>query len=213
MQATNQALLTQVDALKAQLEAAPPGEIDVGLPAGTSASSRIATLSKRNRELTASVNAERARAKTSAKEVSEMKSKIRDLETKLTRSQGAEARAQEKLALATGRNPGAKSRDSTSSTKSVEVRGSSATPQAESDKVREYRRECQELRRDLQRATAALAKEVGADVQVARVLAGEAGWQGRADQITRLKTEIAKLKSGTADSSRRSRPPPTSELP
>ena len=68
LQATNQALLTQLDTLRAELkEARRAGEsaasADIVDSSAESAGSRIAALSRRNRELTAALNAERARSK------------------------------------------------------------------------------------------------------------------------------------------------------
>lgn len=197
-------------------------EVDGLIPAGATASGRIASLSKRNRDLTAAVNAERARAKTAAKEAGEMRKAIRNLEAKLDRTAASEARAQTKLALATGGGGRAASaaRVSTSSNlsrSSPEDRasvggGAQSDGSGDTNKIREYRRECQDLRRELQRTTAALTKEVGTDVVVARLLAGESGWQGRAEQISRLKVEVTKLKANAGGGgSKRSKPPQTSE--
>eukprot|EP00038_Savillea_parva_P011090 m.195021 g.195021 ORF g.195021 m.195021 type:complete len:683 (-) comp19366_c0_seq1:14-2062(-) len=232
LQATNQALLTQVDALEAELAqaravASTGDDPEALFSPSASASAKVSALSKRNRDLTASLNAEKARAKSAGKEAADMKKRIDELESKLSRAMAAEKRAQHKLALATGGSN--KTRAATAAvmaaaeadTRQGDVTGHAmtastrhngadgpASPEAAgggpehatTSKVREYRRECQELRRELQRATAALSKEVGTDVVVARVLAGEPGWQGRAEEIARLKAEIHKLKTDGAGS-------------
>lgn len=53
----------------------------------------------------------------------------------------------------------------------------------ESEKVIEYRQECQLLRKQLKMAQSALTQEVGEDTPMARVLASESGWKGRAEQV------------------------------
>lgn len=73
LQATNQRLLTELDAARQELAGArrdaDGGASDV-LPLGAAAASaRVSALSKRNRELTASLGAERARLKAAQKEV------------------------------------------------------------------------------------------------------------------------------------------------
>ena len=73
LQATNQRLLTELDAAKRELEDARSDADDgasSGAPLGAAAASaRVSALSKRNRDLTASLGAERARLRSAQKEV------------------------------------------------------------------------------------------------------------------------------------------------
>ena len=73
LQATNQRLLTELDAARQELadarRDADGGASDAMPISAAAASARVSALSKRNRELTASLGAERARLKTAQKEV------------------------------------------------------------------------------------------------------------------------------------------------
>lgn len=116
-------------------------------------------------------------------QMADMRAEMRDLETRLTRATAAEARLAHKLELATAAaastpalatptptpsvrhtaTPGAAAHDGSrrqsGDSAAVESSESSSGTEA-SAKLKDYRRECGELRRELQRAMAALAKEV-----------------------------------------------------
>ena len=159
-------------------------EEKVALGGGSTATQRIVELSKKNREITAELTAE--------------KNRVRQLQRKLK-----EAEAVEK--------PASDPRKRNSEAAQKKELQSGATSRNESEcvltlaqlqeqllqakqKGTDYRNQCQLLKQDLKVAHKVLVKETGEGVSVSALLSGESGWRGRAQQIIVLQNKVAELK-------------------
>ena len=157
----------------------------------STATQRIVELSKKNRELTAELTAE--------------KNKVRQLQKRLK-----EAEAIQQSASVPQKTSGVSLASQTKSSHS----GATTLPQKKSSeneslpvlaqlqeqltqakqKVTDYRNQCQLLKQDLKVAHKVLAQEVGEGISMSALLSGVGGWRGRAHQIVVLQNKVAELK-------------------
>lgn len=195
LQRTNAALLDEVDNLRVRLKSVKEEQVTAGGNV-VGAGAKISVLSRKNRELTAAVNSEKARAATANKETDSLRKKIEHMETMVAKLTRSETVLRNKLrtaeANATTGTPNASS-STTSPPPSAHHSAKPSTKGGDAEKLVTYRRECQTLRRDLKLAQSALAKELGSDVPVSTILAGESTWKGRAEQIRMLKTRLENM--------------------
>eukprot|EP00056_Hartaetosiga_gracilis_P017928 m.8890 g.8890 ORF g.8890 m.8890 type:complete len:387 (+) comp6242_c0_seq1:65-1225(+) len=158
---------------------------------------KIRFLSKKNRELTASLNGEKSRNNGLTKKVGELEYKVMKLERDVARAKrGKEV----KRANSSTSNADRPSTNGNGKGKIINAQQS----EEEQKKLHEYRTEIASLKHDLQRAHRALEMELGDDVPVNLVLQGDTKWQGRAQQISRLKAKVSDLQSQLRGTSSRS---------
>lgn len=159
-------------------------EEKVALGGGLSATQRIVELSKKNREMTAELTAE--------------KNRVRQLQRKLKEAEAAEKPASEpgkKTSVAAHQKElqsGATSRNESECELTV-AQLQEQLLQAK-QKGADYRNQCQLLKQDLKVAHKVLVKEIGEGVSVSALLSGVSGWRGRAQQIILLQNKVAELK-------------------
>ena len=143
--------------------------------ATSTATQRIVELSRRNRELSAELTAE--------------KNRVRQLRKKLKESDEQNQTPKE-------------SKDTSQPTEgtsaAAEVQSAITALQEQllhsKQKTTEYRNQCQLLKQDLKVAHRVLAKEVGEGVSVSVLMSGVSGWRGRAQQIIALQNRVSELK-------------------
>ena len=144
--------------------------------ATSTATQRIVELSRRNRELSAELTAE--------------KNRVRQLRKKLKESNEQ-----------TNQMP-KESKDTSQPTEGMsaaaEVQSAITALQEQllhsKQKTTEYRNQCQLLKQDLKVAHRVLAKEIGEGVSVSVLMSGVSGWRGRAQQIIALQNRVSELK-------------------
>ena len=139
------------------------------------ATQRVVDLSRRNRELTSELAAEKNRVRQLQKELQEAVSKPQvrideqnkespaTVQVKEPEDQLTVARLQEELSDA-------------------------------KQKSTDYRNQCQQLKQELKLAHKAVLKEVGEGANLQAALSSTSGWRGRAQQIAALQNKVAELK-------------------
>ena len=138
----------------------------------STAAQRIVDLSKRNREVTAELTAERNR--------------VRQLQKKMKESIAAQKETPTQMSVPL--------QPSTASKEQSVIAQLQDQLLHVKHKMTEYRNECQLLKQDMKLAHRVLAKEVGEGVTVSALLSGVSGWRGRAQQIIALQNKVAELK-------------------
>eukprot|EP00047_Mylnosiga_fluctuans_P017079 m.58558 g.58558 ORF g.58558 m.58558 type:complete len:452 (-) comp6912_c0_seq2:916-2271(-) len=171
----------------------------LGEPAGDGdARQRIMQLSKKNRELTAALGGEQARSKKLMARISELEKQTQTMENDIGQAKRASARLQAQvmeLTMGGGTQAAMAVPEAKIEAKEMDTTG---------------RSEVHQLKKDLQLAVKALARELGDEVPVARVLANPTDWKGRAEQIALLKAKVAELQKAKPGSrTGTSRPSPT----
>uniref|UniRef100_A0A8C0UHZ8 Coiled-coil domain containing 13 n=1 Tax=Cyanistes caeruleus TaxID=156563 RepID=A0A8C0UHZ8_CYACU len=151
--------------------------------AGDVAATKIVELAKKNREITAEFESERARVK-------QLNYKVKELERELQA-------ATEKIHSLGGDAAGIK--ESTlkilegNLAESPEVKALQEKLSTANTKVTEYRNQLQNVKQELKLTQKILAKEVGEDVNIQSLLTNSGSWRGRAQQILLLQTRIREL--------------------
>ncbi|XP_068032115.1 LOW QUALITY PROTEIN: coiled-coil domain-containing protein 13 [Anomalospiza imberbis] len=151
--------------------------------AGDVAATKIVELAKKNREVTAEFESERARVKQLNHKVKELERELQAATGKIHSLGGDAAGIKEStLKMLEGNlaeNPEVKALQEKLSTANV--------------KVTEYRNQLQNLKQELKLTQKILAKEVGEDVNIQSLLANSGNWRGRAQQILLLQTKVQEL--------------------
>ncbi|XP_058688797.1 coiled-coil domain-containing protein 13 isoform X2 [Poecile atricapillus] len=151
--------------------------------AGDVAATKIVELAKKNREITAEFESERARVK-------QLNHKVKELERELQA-------ATEKIHSLGGDAAGIK--ESTlkilegNLAESPEVKALQEKLTTANIKVTEYRNQLQNVKQELKLTQKILAKEVGEDVNIQSLLTNSGSWRGRAQQILLLQTRVREL--------------------
>lgn len=158
-------------------------------------SSQIGNISKRLREVTASYHSERAKNLNSKKDIDALNARIQELES----SNAKLSRNEYKLRLQLSEKEAQDNEFSRNSTTADVVQNSKTDGKAEisdsqHDRLR-LRQECQSLRKELKLVQIALAKEVGDNIPVNKVLSSTSNWKGRAEQIRILKSKLEQKNS------------------
>ena len=155
----------------------------------STATQRIVELSKRNRELTAELTAE--------------KNKVRQLQRRLKEAEAIQQSAsepQKTSGVSLAAQPKSSHSGATNLAQCSDIESPPALAQLQEQlaqakqKVTDYRNQCQLLKQDLKVAHKVLAKEVGEGISVSTLLSGAGGWRGRAHQIVVLQNRVAELK-------------------
>lgn len=159
-------------------------EEKVALGGGLSATQRIVELSKKNREMTAELTAE--------------KNRVRQLQRKLKEAEAAEKPASEpgKRTSVAAHQKELQSGVTSRNESECELTVAQLQEQLLQAKQKgaDYRNQCQLLKQDLKVAHKVLVKEIGEGVSVSALLSGVSGWRGRAQQIILLQNKVAELK-------------------
>ena len=157
----------------------------------STATQRIVELSKKNRELTAELTAE--------------KNKVRQLQRRLKEAEGIQPSASEPqktsgVSLAAQQKSFHSGATTLPQKKSSDIESLPELAQLQEQltqakqKVTDYRNQCQLLKQDLKVAHKVLAQEVGEGISVSALLSGVGSWKGRAHQIVVLQNKVAELK-------------------
>nr|XP_030120023.3 coiled-coil domain-containing protein 13 isoform X9 [Taeniopygia guttata] len=151
--------------------------------AGDVAATKIVELAKKNREVTAEFESERAKVKQLNHRVKELERELQAATEKIHSLGGDAAGIKEStLKMLEGNlaeNPEVKALQEKLSTANV--------------KVTEYRNQLQNLKQELKLTQKILAKEVGEDVNIQNLMANSGNWRGRAQQILLLQTKVQEL--------------------
>nr|XP_005491504.2 coiled-coil domain-containing protein 13 [Zonotrichia albicollis] len=151
--------------------------------AGDVAATKIVELAKKNREVTAEFESERARVKQLNHRVKELERELQAAAEKIHSlggdAAGIKESALKKLEGNLAENP--------------EVRALQEKLSAANIKVTEYRNQLQNLKQELKLTQKILAKEVGEDVNIQNLLTNSGSWRGRAQQIVLLQGKVHEL--------------------
>ncbi|KAL9870515.1 LOW QUALITY PROTEIN: coiled-coil domain-containing protein 13-like [Geothlypis trichas] len=151
--------------------------------AGDVAATKIVELAKKNREVTAEFESERARVKQLNHRVKELERELQAAAEKIHSlggdAAGIKESALKKLEGNLAENPEVKALQEKLSTANV--------------KVTEYRNQLQNLKQELKLTQKILAKEVGEDVNLQSLLTNSGSWRGRAQQIVLLQSKVHEL--------------------
>ncbi|KFW73661.1 Coiled-coil domain-containing protein 13, partial [Pygoscelis adeliae] len=153
--------------------------------AGDVAATKIVELAKKNREITAETETEKAKVK-------QLNNKVKELEKELQT-------AVEKIHSLGGGDAGIK--QSTLKTiegnlaESPEVKALQEKLTTANFKVMEYRNQLQSAKQELKMTQKLLANEVGEDVNIQSLLTNSGSWRGRAQQILVLQSKVRELEN------------------
>ncbi|XP_074397097.1 coiled-coil domain-containing protein 13 isoform X1 [Zonotrichia albicollis] len=151
--------------------------------AGDVAATKIVELAKKNREVTAEFESERARVKQLNHRVKELERELQAAAEKIHSlggdAAGIKESALKKLEGNLAENPEVRALQEKLSTANV--------------KVTEYRNQLQNLKQELKLTQKILAKEVGEDVNIQNLLTNSGSWRGRAQQIVLLQGKVHEL--------------------
>ncbi|KAJ7414970.1 Coiled-coil domain-containing protein 13 [Pitangus sulphuratus] len=152
--------------------------------AGDVAATKIVELAKKNREITAEAESERAKVK-------QLNHRVKELERELQA-------AVEKIHSLGG---GGGIKESTlkmleeNLAESPEVKALQEKLNTANFKAMEYRNQLQSSRQELKMTQKLLANEIGEDVNIQSLLANSGSWRGRAQQILVLQNKVRELES------------------
>ncbi|XP_039582562.1 coiled-coil domain-containing protein 13 [Passer montanus] len=151
--------------------------------AGDVAATKIVELAKKNREVTAEFESERAKVKQLNHRVKELERELQAAAEKIHSlggdAAGIKESALKKLEGDLAENPEVKALQEKLNTANL--------------KVTEYRNQLQNLKQELKLTQKILAKEVGEDVNIQSLLTNSGNWRGRAQQILLLQTKVHEL--------------------
>ncbi|KAM6374402.1 LOW QUALITY PROTEIN: coiled-coil domain-containing protein 13 [Alca torda] len=153
--------------------------------AGDVAATKIVELAKKNREITAETESEKAKVK-------QLNNKVKELEKELQT-------AVEKIHSLGGDDAGIK--QSTlkmiegNLAESPEVKALQEKLTTANFKVMEYRNQLQSAKQELKMTQKLLANEVGEDVSIQSLLTNSGSWRGRAQQILVLQSKVRELEN------------------
>ncbi|XP_056339820.1 coiled-coil domain-containing protein 13 isoform X2 [Oenanthe melanoleuca] len=151
--------------------------------AGDVAATKIVELAKKNREMTAEFESERARVK-------QLNHKVKELEREL---QAATDQIHSLGGDAAGIKESTLKMLQGNLAESPEVKALQEKLSTANMKVTEYRNQLQNVRQELKLTQKVLAKEVGEDVNIQSLLTNSSSWRGRAQQILLLQSRVQEL--------------------
>uniref|UniRef100_A0A8C0GTC2 Coiled-coil domain containing 13 n=1 Tax=Chelonoidis abingdonii TaxID=106734 RepID=A0A8C0GTC2_CHEAB len=161
--------------------------------AGDVAATKIVELSKKNRELTAETESEKAKVK-------QLNNKVKELEKELQTALG-------KIQSLGGNDSGIKQsvlrRMEGNSPESPELKALQEKLTAANFKAMEYRNQLQTTKQELKMMQKLLASEVGEDVNIQNLLTISGSWRGRAQQILVLQGKVRELENQLGQSKSR----------
>ncbi|KFQ35178.1 Coiled-coil domain-containing protein 13, partial [Merops nubicus] len=153
--------------------------------AGDVAAAKIVELAKKNREITAETESERAKVKQLNNKVKELERELQTALDKIHSLGGGDAGISQSTLKMIEENLA----------ESPEVKALQEKLTTANFKVLEYRNQLQTARQELKMAQKLLASEAGEDVNVQSLLANPGSWRGRAQQILVLQSKVRELES------------------
>ncbi|XP_054027255.1 LOW QUALITY PROTEIN: coiled-coil domain-containing protein 13 [Dryobates pubescens] len=160
--------------------------------AGDVAATKIVELAKKNREITAETESERAKVKQLSNRVKELERELQTAMEKVLSCGGDGEIKQSAVKLAEG-----------NLAESAEVKALQEKVTAANFKVIEYRNLLQSAKQELKMTQKLLANEVGEDVNIQSLLSNSGSWRGRAQQILVLQGKVRELESQLAQNKSR----------
>nr|XP_047918250.1 coiled-coil domain-containing protein 13 isoform X1 [Anser cygnoides]XP_047918251.1 coiled-coil domain-containing protein 13 isoform X1 [Anser cygnoides] len=153
--------------------------------AGDVAAAKIVELAKKNREITAETESEKAKVK-------QLNNKVKELERELQT-------AVEKIHSLGGDDAGIKQstlkKIEGNLAESPEVKALQEKLTSANFKVMEFRNQLQSAKQELKMTQKLLANEVGEDVNIQSLLTNSGSWRGRAQQILVLQSKVRELET------------------
>ncbi|OXB75196.1 UNVERIFIED_CONTAM: hypothetical protein H355_002729 [Colinus virginianus] len=153
--------------------------------AGDVAATKIVELAKKNREIIAETQSEKAKVK-------QLNNKVKELERELQT-------AVEKIHSLGGNDAGIKQstlkKTEENLAESPEVKALQEKLTTANFKVLEYRNQLQAAKQELKMTQKLLANEVGEDVNIQSLLTNSGSWRGRAQQILVLQSKVRELEN------------------
>ncbi|XP_069634425.1 coiled-coil domain-containing protein 13 isoform X2 [Haliaeetus albicilla] len=153
--------------------------------AGDVAATKIVELAKKNREITAETESEKAKVKQLNNKVKELERELQTAIEKLHSLGGGDAKIkQSTLKMIEG-----------NLAESPKVKALQEKLTTANFKVMEYRNQLQSAKQELKMTQKLLANEVGEDVNIQSLLTNSGSWRGRAQQILVLQSKVRELEN------------------
>ncbi|XP_010561542.1 PREDICTED: coiled-coil domain-containing protein 13 [Haliaeetus leucocephalus] len=153
--------------------------------AGDVAATKIVELAKKNREITAETESEKAKVKQLNNKVKELERELQTAIEKLHSLGGGDAKIkQSTLKMIEG-----------NLAESPKVKALQEKLTTANFKVMEYRNQLQSTKQELKMTQKLLANEVGEDVNIQSLLTNSGSWRGRAQQILVLQSKVRELEN------------------
>ncbi|XP_027551266.1 coiled-coil domain-containing protein 13 [Neopelma chrysocephalum] len=151
--------------------------------AGDVAATKIVELAKKNREITAEAESERAKVKQLNHKVKELERELQATVEKIHSLGGGGIKESTRKML------------EENLAESPEVKALQEKLNTANLKAMEYRNQLQSSRQELKMTQKLLANEIGEDVNIQSLLANSGSWRGRAQQILVLQNKVRELES------------------
>ncbi|PKK32247.1 coiled-coil domain containing 13 [Columba livia] len=152
---------------------------------GDAAATKIVELAKKNREITAETESEKAKVKQLNNKVKELEKELQAAVEKIHSLGGCDAGIkQPTLKMIEG-----------NLAESPEVKALQEKLTTANFKVMEYRNQLQSAKQELKMTQKLLANEVGEDVNIQSLLTNSGSWRGRAQQILVLQSKVRELEN------------------
>ncbi|XP_074900275.1 coiled-coil domain-containing protein 13 isoform X3 [Buteo buteo] len=153
--------------------------------AGDVAATKIVELAKKNREITAETESEKAKVKQLNNKVKELERELQTAIEKIHSLGGGDAEIkQSTLKMIEG-----------NLAESPKVKALQEKLTTANFKVMEYRNQLQSAKQELKMTQKLLANEVGEDVNIQSLLTNSGSWRGRAQQILVLQSKVRELEN------------------
>ncbi|XP_029866218.1 coiled-coil domain-containing protein 13 isoform X2 [Aquila chrysaetos chrysaetos] len=153
--------------------------------AGDVAATKIVELAKKNREITAETESEKAKVKQLNNKVKELERELQTAIEKIHSLGGGDAEIkQSTLKMIEG-----------NLAESPKVKALQEKLTTANFKVMEYRNQLQSVKQELKMTQKLLANEVGEDVNIQSLLTNSGSWRGRAQQILVLQSKVRELEN------------------
>ncbi|XP_072710951.1 coiled-coil domain-containing protein 13 isoform X2 [Ciconia boyciana] len=152
--------------------------------AGDVAATKIVELAKKNREITAETESEKAKVKQLNNKVKELEKELQTAVEKIHSCGGDAGIKQSTLKMIEG-----------NLAESPEVKALQEKLTTANFKVMEYRNQLQSAKQELKMTQKLLANEVGEDVNIQSLLTNSGSWRGRAQQILVLQSKVRELEN------------------
>ncbi|XP_051468296.1 coiled-coil domain-containing protein 13 isoform X1 [Apus apus] len=153
--------------------------------AGDVVATKIVELAKKNREITAEAEREKAKVKQLSNKVKELEKELQTAVGKIQSLGGCDAGIKQSALKMTEGNLA----------ESPEVKALQEKLTTANMKVLDYRNQLQSAKQELKMTQKLLANEVGEDVNIQSLLINSGGWRGRAQQILVLQSKVRELES------------------
>ncbi|KAM6086992.1 coiled-coil domain-containing protein 13 isoform 2-T4 [Chlamydotis macqueenii] len=153
--------------------------------AGDVAATKIVELAKKNREITAEAQSEKAKVKQLSNKVRELEKELQTAVEKIHSLGGGDTGIKQSTLKMIERNLA----------ESPEVKALQEKLTTANFKVMEYRNQLQSAKQELKMTQKLLANEVGEDVSIQSLLGNSSSWRGRAQQILVLQSKVRELEN------------------